>query len=157
MKKKLLLLLLSPFIYFPMKASPRHAAISFVNQDSVYDLGHVAKGDKIRYQFEIKNTGDTLLSITDIKCEISYLTFEWPKRPVKPNKKALIYVTCSPNEQTEIASFNTAVLITSSATQQPYPFIHISGAVTPTEGAPVINPEESHLEYKAPAPGLKPQ
>jgi len=138
MKNILALLLLSFNFCNLTYASPRHAAITFVNGDSVYDFGRIAKGDKVWYEFEIRNTGDTPLTITNIKSETGILKFEWPKKAVKPNKKALVYVTCSPIEQTEIGSFNTIVFITSNATPQPYGFMHISGAVTPKEETPAV-------------------
>src|ERR1700744_1448473 len=137
MREVLLLILFSLSVCIHTYAAPRRAIISFVNKDSVYDFGRIAKGNKARDQFEIKNTGDATLIITNVKSETSNFKFEWPKKPLKPRKKALIYVTCTPIEQTDIGSFNTAVFITSNATQQPYPFIHISGAVIPAEGAPV--------------------
>ena len=148
MKKILLLLLLSPLFGANVWAAPHHAAISFVNRDSVYDFGRVAKANGVRYQFEIKNTGDVPLIIKNIKSEAGVLKFEWPKKPVKPNKKALIYVTCSPTEQTDVGSFNSAVFITSNATSQPYPYIHISGAVTPAEEAPAVKTVKPEVEIR---------
>ena len=87
------------------------------------------------YQFEIKNTGDTELVIADMTSETGDFKFECPKKPLKPHKKELIFITYTPKDPTVVGSFKSAVLITSNATPQPYPFIHLSGTVLPTKDA----------------------
>ena len=133
--KKLLLLLL----VFPLFCIHTHAqslpSVHFVNKDSVYDYGTIALGDEPRYQFEIKNTGDTELVIADMTSETGDFKFEFPKKPLKPHKKELIFITYTPKDPTVVGSFKSAVLITSNATPQPYPFIHLSGTVLPTKDA----------------------
>ena len=147
MKKLLLYLLLSPhfFVYGYAQAI---AAISFVNKDSVYNFGSIAKGTKAKYQFEIKNTGGSALTITDIKSKTGNFIFQWSKKSLKPHKKSVIYVTYNPNAQTDIGSFNTAVFITSNATPQPYPFIHISGEVIPPGRTKVLRPPPGPPEHE---------
>jgi hypothetical protein len=110
--------------------------IHFVNKDSVYDYGTMGIGDKPKYQFEIKNAGDTALIVTDMKSETGDFKFEYPQKPLKPHKKELIYITYSPKDPTAIGSFKSNIFITSNATPKPYPFIHVSGTVLPTKGGP---------------------
>ena len=120
------------------------AAIRFVNKDSIYDYGSIGLGDQPQYKFEIKNTGDTALIITEMKSETGDFKFEWPKKPLKPNKKALIYITFHPKDPTVIGSFKSTVYITSNATTKPYPFILISGTVLPSRGGPTSSkPQQS--------------
>ena len=147
MKKLLLYLLLSPHfcVYGYAQAI---AAISFVNKDSVYNFGSIAKGTKAKYQFEIENTGDEALIITYIKCKTGDFIFQWPKKPLKPHKKSVIYVTYSPSDQIDIGSFNTDVYFTSNATQQSYPFIHISGEVIPSGRTKVLRPPPGPPEHE---------
>ncbi len=134
MKKILLFLLV-----FPLFCTSVHAqnlpAIKFVNRDSLYDYGSVAAGDEPRYQFEIKNTGDTALLITDMTSETGDFKFEYPKKPLKAHKKELIFVTYSPKDPTAVGTFKSDIFITSNATPAPYPFIKISGTVLPTKDA----------------------
>jgi len=107
------------------------AAIRFVNRDSVYDFGLIKKGDEPRYQFDIENTGNAPLTITGMSCNNASIKFEWTKKAVKPGKKGRIYVAYLLKDTTAPGSFKCDVLVTSNATQQPYPFIHLSGAVVP--------------------------
>ena len=139
MKKLLLFILFLPLFCTPGYAQGK-AAISFVNRDSVYDFGGIALGTKARYQFEIKNTGDAPLTITDVKSETGAFKFKWSGKPVKPHKKTEIYVTYTPGENTDVGTFKTNVLITSNATPQPYPYIHLSGEVLPPGRTHVITP-----------------
>jgi len=110
------------------------AGIIFINKDSVYDFGAIAEGETPAYQFQFKNTGSEPLSITGIKSESPDLKFKWPGKPVKPGKKGMIIVTYSPRDQSVTGSFKSDVLVTSNATANPYPFIHVSGTVVPAKG-----------------------
>src|SRR5580692_5639214 len=125
MKKKSIFLVLFTFFCAAGYAQDQ-AAISFVNKDNVYDFGAIAIGDMPVYQFEIKNTGKEKLTITEIKSENTDLRFQWPHKPLKHGKKALIVVTYVPKDGAGTGSFKNDVLITSNATPKPYPFIHVS-------------------------------
>ena len=144
MKKILLCLLLSPLFNARVQAQDM-PVIKFVNNDSVYDFGAIKMGDMPRYQFEIKNTGNVPLTIASIKSKNDDLKFTWPEKPLKPHKKACIYVTYNPKDHAAIGSFSNDVFITSNATQQPYAYMHISGAVIPSPGAPVAPAAESNV------------
>jgi hypothetical protein len=144
MKKILLFLLLSPLFCGHIQAQDM-ATIRFVNKDSLYDFGSIKTGEQPRYEFEIKNAGDAALTITEIKSENSNLKFEWPEKPVKPHKKAIISVTYNPKVLITTGSFSSDVLVTSNATQRPYPFIHVSGTVVPSHNAKVTPPSDDHL------------
>ena len=132
--KILLLLLAVPFFCANIHAQ-NLPTIKFINRDSVYDYGSVATGEEPRYQFEIKNTGDTALLITDMSSETGDFKFEYPQKPIKAHKKALIFVTYSPKDPTAVGSFKSEIFFTSNATPKPYPFIRISGTVLPTKDA----------------------
>jgi uncharacterized protein DUF1573 len=111
------------------------AQIVFVNDDTVYDFGGIPKGAFVEYQFEIKNTGGSPLVITGMKCESANVKCKWPGKPVKPGRKNFITITYTAN--TDEGSFSNDIFITSNATESPYPFIRISGAITP-EGSSMI-------------------
>ena len=114
--------------------------IKFINKDSVYDFGSIQTGgacENPEYLFEIKNTGNAPLIITNIKSENHNLVFTWFHKAVKPGKKSSILVTYRVNAPAKTGSFNNDVLISSNATQQPYPFIHLRGTFIPRKGAPI--------------------
>src|SRR4051812_37748045 len=104
----------------------------FVNNDTVYDFGGIPLGAFIEYQFEIRNTGDAPLIITNVKSESGNIKCKWPGKLLKPGKKSFISVTYTANG--EQGSFNNDIYITSNATESPYPFIHVSGAIIPAGG-----------------------
>ena len=74
--------------------------------------------------------------ITEMKSETGDFKFEWPNKPLKPHKKALIFITYKPKDPTVVGSFKSDIYITSNATAKPYPFIHVSGTVLPSKGGP---------------------
>ena len=135
MHKQILLLLIVLLTLCADTHAQNLPKIKFVNRDSVYDYGSILSGDEPRYQFEIKNTGDTALLITDMTSETGDFKFEYPAKPLKPHKKELIFVTYLPKDPTVLGSFKSDIFITSNATTAPYPFIHISGTVLPTKDA----------------------
>jgi len=132
MKQILLFLLLSTCCRFSY--AQNMAQIRFINKDSVYDFGDAGNAEASKYQFEFKNTGTAGLNITDIKCDNADLTFQWRRKTVKPGKKGIITVTYTPKAGADPGSFRNDVFITSNATDKPYPFLHISGAIMPSKG-----------------------
>ena len=129
------------------------AVIRFVNKDSIYDFGPIVSGDQPVYEFKIENTGNTALIITGMKSETGDFKFNWPGKPLKPHKKARISVTYSPKGLKNPGSFKSDIFITSNATQQPYPFIRVSGAIVLPHGAPMPSPPHDGLGIKrAPPP-----
>jgi hypothetical protein len=143
--KKILAFLLLFSLFCAAAPAQNMAVIGFVNKDSIYDFGPIKTGDEPLYEFEIKNTGDIPLIITGIKSKNGHIKFEWPEKAVKPNKKALISVTYNPKDPSVTGSFSSDVFITSNATPQPYPFIHISGIVIPSQAAQAPAPPQDHL------------
>lgn len=104
------------------------AEIRFINLDTTYDFGYVPSQSTVQYRFEFKNTGKGNLVITNVHSELPYVKIQWPNKPVKHGKKGLIIVSVSP---VEIGTFKDDLLVTSNATDSPYPFLHISGAIIP--------------------------
>jgi len=105
----------------------------FVNRDSVYDFGGIPLGAAIDYQFEIMNAGNVPLIIANMKCETGNVHCKWPPKSLKPGKKGMITVTYTAHG--DEGSFKHDIFITSNATPTPYPFIHITGAITPAGGS----------------------
>ena len=133
MKKTVFFLLLATF-FCTAASAQEMAQISFVNKDTVYDFGLMHPGDNAVYKFEFKNTGKEYLIISNVKSDNNDLKIQWPGKAVKPGRKGLIVVTYSQKEGEETSSFKNDIFITSNATQAPYPFLHVSGAVIPSRG-----------------------
>ncbi len=110
-------------------ASVNRPGISFVNHDQVHDFGGIPLGESIPYQFEIVNDGNVPLIIAGMKCESAKVKCKWPDKPVKPGKKA--YLTVTYTAKGDVGSFQHDILLTTNAAPGAYPFIKISGAVTP--------------------------
>ena len=88
---KSITLLLSLITAMLCRANAQQGAqIRFINKDSVYDFGSVSRDEPTRYQFEFKNTGSENLIISNIKCDDSDIKIQWPYKPIKHGKKALI-------------------------------------------------------------------
>ena len=115
--------------------NPGSPQLTFVNNDTVYDFGGIPKGAFVEYQFEIRNTGGAPLIISAMKCESANVKCKWPSKPLKPGKKAFVSVIYTAN--TDEGSFREDIFVASNTTENPYPFIHISGAIV-HEGSPMI-------------------
>ena len=112
-------------------------ALTFINNDTLYDFGGVPKGERVEIHIEIKNTGNAPLVITAIKCESGNVACTWAPKSIKPRKTGVITVTYTSSG--DIGTFSNDIFITSNATETPYPFLHIKGAVIP-EGNEYIAP-----------------
>jgi len=124
------------FATFVARAQDK-AAIRFVNNDSLYDFGTIGKDEVSTYKFEFKNTGTAPLTISAATCDERRMNIQYPGKPVKPGKKGLITVRYVPAADDSPGSFKTDIYIASNATEAPYPFLHVSGAVMPTRSEAV--------------------
>jgi len=107
--------------------------LTFINNDTSYDFGGIPIGVVIDNQFEIRNTGTAPLIITAMKCESANISCKWPGKSIKPGKKGLITVSFAAHG--DEGSFTNDIYITSNATTDPYPYIHIRGAIIPSGGS----------------------
>jgi len=58
--------------------------------ESVYDGGKVAKGEVINAKFNVENTGNSPLILSDVKGSCSCTVADWPKDPIAPGKTGFI-------------------------------------------------------------------
>ncbi|PWL29625.1 MAG: hypothetical protein DCO96_07655 [Fluviicola sp. XM-24bin1] len=56
----------------------------------VYNAGTVVKGENIRAEFKVKNTGDKPLVIADVKPSCSCTVGDFPKEPIAPGEIGVI-------------------------------------------------------------------
>lgn len=134
--KSILLILFCFSVHVYSAFAQEGAQIRFINKDSVYDFGNVNRDEPSSYQFEFKNTGHEALIITNIKSDDSDIKIRWPHKSVRHGKKGLIIVSYVPKPDAGPGSFKSDLLITSNATKDPYPFLHVSGAIMPGHSAP---------------------
>ncbi len=135
--KSILIILLCCCAIMNRALAQEGAQIRFINKDSVYDFGSVSRDEPSAYQFEFKNTGQEVLIISNIKSDDSDIKIRWPNKPVRHGKKGLITVSYVPKPDAGPGSFKTDLFITSNATKDPYPYLHVSGAIMPGHSAPV--------------------
>ncbi len=60
--------------------------------DSKKSFGFVKKGEVVKIEFDIANTGNQPLIITNAIVECSCTTVEFPKQPIMPNECAKVIV-----------------------------------------------------------------
>lgn len=54
--------------------------------EKVFNAGQVVKGEMVRAEFIVKNTGDYPLIIADVKASCTCTISEFPKDPIQPGK-----------------------------------------------------------------------
>jgi len=54
--------------------------------EKVYNAGEVVKGEMVRAEFIVKNTGDYPLVIADVSTSCSCTVSDYPKDPIQPGK-----------------------------------------------------------------------
>ena len=120
----------------PVATDSNGSPLQFTFHDNIYDFGGIEKYATASYKFQFKNSGSTPLVIADIHSSPNYakgpeykLQINWPKKPIKPGKKAVVTVTFI--SVADIGSFENDIYITSNATTPNYRLLKISGAVTP--------------------------
>ena len=78
-----------------------------------HDFGTVEEGTQASYTFQIVNTGNEPLIISNVQPSCGCTTPEWTKTPISPGSKGTIMATY--NSQGRPGAFNKAITITSNA------------------------------------------
>jgi len=63
-----------------------------VFQETVHDFGKIIKGEKLKYRFKFKNTGNADLVITKVSTSCGCTASHYPKKPIKPGEESYIEV-----------------------------------------------------------------
>lgn len=64
--------------------------ISFENE--LYDFGEITQGEKVKFTYKFKNTGDADLVISSAKGSCGCTVPDWPRQPIAPGQEAEIRV-----------------------------------------------------------------
>lgn len=82
-------------------------------QESEFNFGDIAQGEKAEHIFTFKNTGTAPLVLSNVLTTCGCTASEWPKEPVAPGKSAQIKVTF--NSAGKMGVQNKVVTIVSNA------------------------------------------
>jgi hypothetical protein len=73
--------------------SPSYSQPKIELKESKKNFGFVKRGEVIVNNYELTNSGDQPLLISDVEVSCSCTTVDFPKHPVLPGQKAIIAVT----------------------------------------------------------------
>lgn len=97
--------------------------------EKTHNFGTIAEeGGKVTHTFEITNTGDADLLLTNVQASCGCTTPKWTKEPIAPNGKANITVTYNPKGRP--GAFNKSVTVTNNSSEGRI-VLYIKGDVTP--------------------------
>jgi len=65
--------------------------ISF--EEDFHDFGKIKSGEKITYAFKFKNTGKSLLIISNVSTSCGCTVSAYPKQPIKPGEESSVDVS----------------------------------------------------------------
>lgn len=111
------------------------AIVSFSNAQGVlkfnketHNFGELSEGPIATYTFEVTNTGNTPVVITNAMASCGCTTPEWSKDPIMPGAKSQIKVGYNTNGRPN--SFTKTITVTSNAENSTV-VLTIKGNVTP--------------------------
>jgi len=114
--KKLGLLLTAFALVFAFNATAQEqsgAAITF--KEKSIDFGDITQGDKVSHTFELTNTGNAPLVISNVAATCGCTVPSWPKEPIAPGKTSEIKVSF--NSTGKMGKQNSVVRIYSNASE----------------------------------------
>ncbi|MDE0470589.1 MAG: DUF1573 domain-containing protein [Ekhidna sp.] len=82
-----------------------------------YDFGDIVQGEKVEYVFELENTGNEPLILTDVKTTCGCTAPEWPREPIEPGQKESLKVVF--NSAGKVGMQNKVITVMSNAVNSP--------------------------------------
>lgn len=79
-------------LFFTSLLARLEAQPKLVVKDSKINYGFVKRGELIKNEYEISNTGNRPLLITEAEIACSCTTVDFPKHPILPGQKATVVV-----------------------------------------------------------------
>jgi hypothetical protein len=120
-----------------------YAQASIKISKDAHDFGSIEEGTQASFTFEITNTGNQPLVISNVAPSCGCTTPEWTRDPIQPGEKGKIMATY--NSQGRPGAFTKAITVTSNATE-PSRVLTIKGFVeTKGTSSKVYTPEEIAL------------
>jgi hypothetical protein len=112
----------------PVAATGKTTSAKF--DETSYDWGTIAEGEKMTHIFKFKNTGSNDMIISDAHGSCGCTVPEWPKEPIKPGKSSQIKVIF--DSKGKAGDQSKSVTITAN-TEPTNMVLMIKGKVTPKE------------------------
>jgi hypothetical protein len=98
-----------------------------------HDFGNLRSGEKVTYSFKFKNSGNSLLVISNVSTSCGCTVSDYPHQPIKPGEGSTIDVSFDSEGRHGLQSKTITVF---SNTQPPTNLLRIK--------ASVLDPEESN-------------
>ena len=104
------------FFLFPALSITAQAKLEI--KESKKNFGFVKRGTVVKNEYEISNTGNAPLIITDVEIACSCTSVDFPKQPVLPGQSAKVLVTF--NTQTVYGRQDRVVYLNSNDPKGPH-------------------------------------
>lgn len=108
-----LLTLFALALVFQANAQATGPVITF--KEKSIDFGDLTQGDKVSHTFQLTNTGNAPLIISNVAATCGCTVPSWPKEPIAPGKTAEIQVSF--NSTGKMGKQNSVVRIYSNASE----------------------------------------
>ena len=82
-----------------------------------YDFGDIVQGERVEYVFELENTGNEPLILTDVKTTCGCTAPEWPREPIESGQKESLKVVF--NSAGKVGMQNKVITVMSNAVNSP--------------------------------------
>jgi hypothetical protein len=92
MRSLILTTVLLTFLGLRVSAQQKSGKASFITKNHSFGILNEKQGT-VTYIFTFKNTGTSLLTLTDVQTPCRCTTANWSEKPIKPGKKGSIKVT----------------------------------------------------------------
>ena len=102
---------------FAQEATTSNTAAVITFEESSYDFGDIAQGDKVEHTFKFTNTGKTPLVLSNVQTTCGCTATNWKKEPIAPGESAAI--TASFNSTGKMGKQNKVITVYSNADNNP--------------------------------------
>ena len=126
----ILTFILTSFSFAQDSSIPSGPTTTIEFEETEFDWGTIAQGDKVSYIFKFTNTGDEPLIIKDAKGSCGCTVPQWPKAPIEPGEAGEIKVVF--NSKGKKVKQSKRVTITAN-TDPGMTFINVKGNITVDE------------------------
>lgn len=95
-------------------------------EKDTHDFGTIQSGDMVRYSFKFKNSGKSLLVISDVTTSCGCTVSDFPKEPISPGESGTIDISFDSHNRRGMQNKSATVF---SNTQPPTKQLHIKAIV----------------------------
>lgn len=99
-------------------------------EEDTHDFGKLTEGEKVTYAFKFKNTGKSVLLISNVSTSCGCTVTSYPKQPVQPGQAATIDVSFNSEGKQGFQSKSISVYTNA---EPPTSLLHITAQVVDPE------------------------